>query len=770
MWHIYFLQNKQQAKNKRATLSNIIQQQNITLKKINNMKNIFLLLLFTIVTLIAKAQNTNFDSLYLKEGAYIFEDLLKIQKSELFTTYKSQFGLATNDEMRINLDLEQEHQRFFTKFDQFHKGYLVSGATMNVHGQNDVVLRCNGLLIKNLNVNVTNPISESEALARALSNINASKYLWEDDISEQDLKTERGQEATYYPKGKLIISKKYGPDVSYNPDNFKLCWQFNITRSDTAKTITILVDAISGTIFDIPKNSVEDYYTTGDVCTWYDGFRPIETRTCWACSNYRLVSSPSKKIETYYWDNGSRKIMKDGNNNWYENQIKTGAVVHWGIERSLNYFLNRHGRWGSNYNGKPFAAETEITGSYLNMSYVHSEDDFDLIQVRPDYSNPAAALDVIGHEAAHAFIKNNASNIGQYGDNEASTLREGFADIFGILIERSVNGTTDWKFGEDVGLYTRKFADPHNDIPYPAPELYNEPTYWYSYANSDAIYRNSGIIRKWFYLYSEGTNGATINGQNFSGLGIEEATDIAYLCVNWWFWSNLTIKEAAQQTIYAMKYVHGECSPQHKQAYAAWRAVGITNLDFPLCKRFGIQSYDVINHNDISLNSDATKFTIRPINTNELPSNGTYVWDLPSAWNVTFNGTSFTLNSTTNYESQIISVSYVVDGNVVERTSKVVHFSNQENSNKNAPLNDMAEKKLAIIYPNPATNFVTINLPNKVNNAKVEIINLEGKVIFSQSNITGYTTLNTESYSNGIYIVKVSSAELNEISKLTIKH
>ena len=33
MWHIYFLQNKQQAKNKRAPLINIIQQQNITLKK-----------------------------------------------------------------------------------------------------------------------------------------------------------------------------------------------------------------------------------------------------------------------------------------------------------------------------------------------------------------------------------------------------------------------------------------------------------------------------------------------------------------------------------------------------------------------------------------------------------------------------------------------------------------------------------------------------------------------------------------------------------------
>jgi hypothetical protein len=34
MWHIYFLQNKQPAKNKRATLFNIIHQQNITLKKI----------------------------------------------------------------------------------------------------------------------------------------------------------------------------------------------------------------------------------------------------------------------------------------------------------------------------------------------------------------------------------------------------------------------------------------------------------------------------------------------------------------------------------------------------------------------------------------------------------------------------------------------------------------------------------------------------------------------------------------------------------------
>ncbi|MBK8684692.1 MAG: T9SS type A sorting domain-containing protein [Bacteroidetes bacterium] len=170
------------------------------------------------------------------------------------------------------------------------------------------------------------------------------------------------------------------------------------------------------------------------------------------------------------------------------------------------------------------------------------------------------------------------------------------------------------------------------------------------------------------------------------------------------------------------------------------------------------------------MNNDATKFTIRPISTNELPPNGTYVWDLPSAWNVTFNGTSFTLNSTTSLESQRISVSYVLDGNVVERTSKVVHFSNQENSNKNSTLSVISEKKLTIIYPNPATNFVTINLPNIVNNAKVEIINLEGKVIFSKSNITGCTTLNTESYCNGIYIVKVSSAELNEVTKLRIKH
>jgi hypothetical protein len=43
MWHIYFWQNKQQAKSKRATLFNTIQQNNIKFKKINKMKLLFLI-------------------------------------------------------------------------------------------------------------------------------------------------------------------------------------------------------------------------------------------------------------------------------------------------------------------------------------------------------------------------------------------------------------------------------------------------------------------------------------------------------------------------------------------------------------------------------------------------------------------------------------------------------------------------------------------------------------------------------------------------------
>ena len=67
--------------------------------KFNYMKKLLTTLLLCTVVIITNAQTTHFDSLYYKDNAYQFNDSVKITRDNIFTTYKNQFGLGTNDSM-----------------------------------------------------------------------------------------------------------------------------------------------------------------------------------------------------------------------------------------------------------------------------------------------------------------------------------------------------------------------------------------------------------------------------------------------------------------------------------------------------------------------------------------------------------------------------------------------------------------------------------------------------------------------------------------------
>ncbi len=132
---------------------------------------------------------TQFDTKYLQDGAYIFNDDLKITRENIFTTYKAQFGLGNDDEMKLYKTIVEEGN-FHAKFFQYYKGYPVENGSMNVNGNKGVVLFANGNIIKNLNVNVSNPISESSALQTALDYIGATQYSWQDLETENSIKEE----------------------------------------------------------------------------------------------------------------------------------------------------------------------------------------------------------------------------------------------------------------------------------------------------------------------------------------------------------------------------------------------------------------------------------------------------------------------------------------------------------------------------------------------------------------------------------------------------
>ena len=69
---------------------------------------------------------------------------------------------------------------------------------------------------------------------------------------------------------------------------------------------------------------------------------------------------------------------------------------------------------------------------------------------------------------------------------------------------------------------------------------------------------------------------------------------------------------------------------------------------------------------------------------------------------------------------------------------------------------DINETLQASVYPNPALNVLTIDLPRKYPSAIVTIFNVMGKQIFKQ-NVQGITQVDFSNIDAGVYFVHIES-------------
>lgn len=71
-------------------------------------------------------------------------------------------------------------------------------------------------------------------------------------------------------------------------------------------------------------------------------------------------------------------------------------------------------------------------------------------------------------------------------------------------------------------------------------------------------------------------------------------------------------------------------------------------------------------------------------------------------------------------------------------------------------MQNSTEKKL-MVHPNPATNFLNLQLPNNTTIDKITITDLTGKIIKEQTRNTN--VVNVESLANGMYILQAFSGD-----------
>lgn len=293
-----------------------------------------------------------------------------------------------------------------------------------------------------------------------------------------------------------------------------------------------------------------------------------------------------KTLGTHAWSgNGSTGsyTMEEGEN--------YALDAHWGMEKTHDYYLEKHGRSSYDGNGSPIlnymngmvqAGFTQSNAAALPDPYnsmVYGLGDGDLL-------GPVVGLDVMGHEFTH-LITSVTSNLDYQG--ESGALNESFSDMLATAIEFYTHGdTANWNIGDGVVLqapgFLRSMSDPKilaasGNPNFPAqPDTY-KGQYWASTTGADngGVHTNSGVGNKWFYLLTEGGTGTNDKQwtYNVTGIGMEKAEQIAYRTLTSYLTPTSQYQDAYYAALQAADDLYGDTSQAYQSVRDAWVAVGV---------------------------------------------------------------------------------------------------------------------------------------------------------------------------------------------------
>jgi thermolysin len=294
------------------------------------------------------------------------------------------------------------------------------------------------------------------------------------------------------------------------------------------------------------------------------------------------------EIKTYIAGTTGRSALPgtlatDSDNYWTD-----GSVVdaHKYLENVYDFYKNVFGRNSFDNNDSALIASvhygTDYVNAYWNGSQMVFGDGDGVVS-----TSLAGGLDVIGHELSHAVTQYTSDLIYQ---DESGALNEAFSDIMGACVEFYTQPEgfgllmADWWMGEDIWYPNNPFGDAlrYMDDPHLATNSYTDCGYdpchyeerYVGTADYGGVHINSTIGSHWFYLLAHGgTN--SYSGITVSGIGLDDAEQIAYLGWTQYMPSGATFSDARTATLSAAAALFGSSSTQYQRVEDAWTAVGV---------------------------------------------------------------------------------------------------------------------------------------------------------------------------------------------------
>ena len=471
-------------------------------------------------------------------------------------------------EQRVSKVEIDELNMAHTRVQQTVNGVPVWGGEAIVHLQKDGSLfTVTDNLVKNIFVDTTPTLSEKVAVEMALSRFRGRDNLTAEPVVDMWVWADKDQAQLVY---RVQLRREDGTAQTSMPVYF-------INAHTGAKVFSY--------------DNLQTQTSSGSGVSLYSGTVPLTT---YKSGTSYYLEDVGRKVGTFNYNNGTTTAARytDADNIWDSTAQKAGVDAQYGQIKTYDYYLNVHGRNGIDGSGGP-GATTSINGTTaLITSRVHYSTNYNNAYWNGSYMTygdgngttftPLVTLDIAGHEMTHGVTERTA-NLTYSG--ESGALNESMSDVFGAMVERSVQGESanTWLIGEQcytpgtAGDALRYMNNPHlaSNSGYTAdddPDHYAER--YTGTSDNGGVHINSGISNYVFYLVAKGGTHHR-SGLTVTGIGADDAAKIWYKALTAYMTASTNFAGARTATLNAATAIFGATSTQYATVCQAWTAAGV---------------------------------------------------------------------------------------------------------------------------------------------------------------------------------------------------
>lgn len=379
-----------------------------------------------------------------------------------------------------------------------------------------------------------------------------------------------------------------------------------------------------------------------------------------------------------------------------------------------------------------------------------------------------SAIDVVGHEFTHGVTNHTSALIYQA---ESGALNESFSDIFGVMVERSIQGSEDWLHRDDTGSTNRSLQNPNA---LGQPDTYNG-TNWASTANPSenndwgGVHTNSGVQNYWFFLLANGGSDTNddYEAYNVQGIGITDAARIAYQNLTQYLQPSSDFADAREGAINAAIALFGECSQQHISTMNAWHAVGVGDPFTGVCASTIYPNYSSLCIDDPYIYESFWLTTF--------PANAQVSWNIPWPIDYTLSNNNHDLTITgINYPfPAVYTITATITGSGGSVTRWItINVQDCGGMLKSAKITDGVKPIEVSVSPNPAIDILNVNLINKKPDVvyEIELTDSKGVIVRNLTTKNNVATLNTLNLPDGIYLLRTKCNDKITVNKVVVTH